>query len=88
MDNRREELEAWWAFIARVMAFLTGLALIAVLVVRESTAIFAYTAALALMGPMVANTLVTVAGAMAQLIRASRGGSEQPAPHEQAQGDK
>jgi glucose dehydrogenase len=85
MDNRREELEAWWAFIARVMAFLTGLALIAVLVVRESTAIFAYTAALALMGPMVANT---VAGAMAQLIRASRGGSEQPAPHEQAQGDK
>lgn len=65
---RRDEIEAWWALIARILAFFLGaLILLYQTFFETSDRLLLIAAAAGLMGPM-------VAAGMAQVIAAARSG--------------
>jgi hypothetical protein len=71
-QGRREELEAWWAFVARVLAFFLGAAILSHQAFFASTdRLYIIVAAIGLMGPAVAQ-------AVAQVLQSLRG--ETPSP--------
>lgn len=59
--NRREELEAWWALIARVLAFFLGGSILTWQTVFESEdRLYLIVAGVGLCGPVVAQSVATV----------------------------
>lgn len=66
--DRRAEIEAWWALIARILAFFLGALILVYQTLFEAEDRFLLIcAAVGLMGPM-------VAAAVAQVVAAARGG--------------
>lgn len=71
-QGRREELEAWWAFVARVLAFFLGAAILGWQAFAEDAdRLYLILAAIGLMGPAVAQ-------ATAQVLSSVRGQSPPP----------
>jgi hypothetical protein len=59
--GRRESAEAWWAFVARVLAFLVGVFILGYQTVfEESDRLYLTVAAVGLCGPVVAQSVATV----------------------------
>lgn len=63
--SRRAEIEAWWALIARILAFFLGSGiLIWQTVVEEHDRLYLTIAGVGLCGPVVAASVATVFAAM------------------------
>lgn len=58
--NRREEVEAWWALIARVVAFAAGLTMLLVETLSGGNRLYIIVAGIGLCGPVVAQSVATV----------------------------
>lgn len=73
--NQRAELEAWWAFLARILAFFLGGGILAWQTVSEtSDRLYLIVAAIGLMGPTVAQSVAVVLAALKGVIASVRGG--------------
>lgn len=59
--NRREEIEAWWALIARVLAFFLGAGILTwQTVLEDQNRLYLIVAGVGLCGPVVAQSVATV----------------------------
>lgn len=58
--NQREELEAWWAFVARILFALVGIALLLIEATGEGQRFMLIAAGVVLCGPVAAQGLATV----------------------------
>lgn len=67
-SNRRQEAEAWWAFLARVFGFLLGAMILTYETLTGGDRLYLIVAAIGLMGPAVASSV-------AQIFASMRGGS-------------
>lgn len=62
---RLDELEAWWAFVARVLAFFLGAAILShQAFVAHADRLYLIVAAIGLMGPAVASAVSQVLASM------------------------
>lgn len=69
-EKRRREVEAWWALIVRVLAFVLGATILLGLVFFvDDRPVYAWLAGIALCGP-------TVAASVATMLEAIRGGAQ------------
>jgi hypothetical protein len=58
--TRRDELEAWWAFAARVLAFFLGGTILTHEMLAVGSRVYLIVAGVGLCGPVVAQSVATV----------------------------
>lgn len=58
--SRLTELEAWWAFLVRVLSFILGAAILVTQIGAERDRLYLIVAAIGLCGPAVAQSVATV----------------------------
>jgi hypothetical protein len=68
-NQRRDSLEAWWALIARVLAFFLGAGMLAFETLSGNNRLYLIVAGIGLCGPVVAQSVAVVFASI-------RGGSD------------